>query len=215
MASIETARRALIVIDVQNDYDGGNLAITHPPFSATLLNVARAMDEATARGIKVVVIKMISPSTANVFRPGTHGAELHPEIAKRPHDHYIEKTLPSAFTSSNLEHWLRTNGIETVTVAGYMTHNCDLSTVIHAMHMGFSVEFLSDATGSLDYKNSAGEATAEEIHRVMSVVFQSRFAAVVTTVQWVAHLIAGTAPERDTPYQSSQRAIAARGQAAA
>ena len=215
MASNNAARRALIVIDVQNDYDGGSLAITHPPFSETLPNVARAMDEASARGVKVVVIKMISPPTANVFRPGTHGAELHPEIASRPHDLYVEKTLPSAFTGTNLEFWLRTNGIEMVTIAGYMTHNCDLSTVVHALHMGFAVEFLSDATGSLDYKNSAGEATAEEIHRVMSVVFQSRFAAVVTTAQWIAHLSAGTVPERDNPYQSSQRAIAARGRSAA
>jgi nicotinamidase-related amidase len=215
MASIEAARRALIVIDVQNDYDGGNLAITYPAFSETLPNVARAMDEATGRGVKVVVIKMIAPATSNVFRPGTHGAELHPEIARRPRDLYVEKTLPSAFTGTNLEFWLRSNGIETLTIAGYMTHNCDMSTVVHALHMGFAVEFLRDATGSLDYKNSAGEARAEEIHRVMSVVFQSRFAAVMTTEQWAAHLSAGTAPERDTPYQSSQRAIAARSQAAA
>ena len=215
MAIHEPARRALIVIDVQNDYDGGNLAITYPPFSETLPNVARAMDEATARGVKVAVIKMLAPATSNVFRPGTHGAEIHPEIARRPRDKYIEKTLPSAFTGTDLEYWLRANGIETVTIAGYMTHNCDLSTVIHALHMGFAVEFLSDATGSLDYRNSAGSATAEEIHRVMSVVFQSRFAAVVTTEQWVGHLAAGTAPERDTPYASSQRAIAATKAAAA
>ena len=215
MTSIEAARRALIVIDVQNDYDGGNLAISYPPFSETLPNVARAMDEAAATGVKVVVIKMIAPATSNVFRPGTLGAELHPDIAKRRRDLYVEKTLPSAFTGTNLEFWLRSNGIETLTVAGYMTHNCDMSTVVHALHMGFAVEFLSDATGSLDYKNSAGEASAEEIHRVMSVVFQSRFAAVMTTEQWVAHVSAGTAPERDTPYQSSQRAIAARSQAAA
>lgn len=214
MASIDSNRRALIVIDVQNDYDGGNLAITHPPFHETLPNVARAMDLAKAAGVKVVVIKMISPATSNVFRPGTHGAELHPEIASRPRDKYIEKTLPSAFTGTDLEYWLRVNGIATVTVAGYMTHNCDLSTVIHAMHMGFGVEFLSDATGSLDYANSAGTATAEEIHRVMSVVLQSRFAAVVTTDEWATHLKAGTAPERDNPFASSQRAIQAR-QAAA
>jgi nicotinamidase-related amidase len=214
MASLDHHRRALIVIDVQNDYDGGNLAITHPPFADTLPNVARAMDAATAAGVKVVVIKMITPATSNVFRPGTHGADLHPEIARRRHDHYIEKTLPSAFTGTDLEYWLRVNGIETVTIAGYMTHNCDLSTVVHAMHMGFAVEFLADATGSLDYKNQAGEATAEEIHRVMSVVFQSRFAAVVTTDEWAGHLTSGTAPERDNPFASSQRAIAAR-QAAA
>ena len=44
----------------------------------------------------------------------------------------------------------------------------------------------------------------------MSVVFQSRFAAVVTTSQWIEHVNAGTAPEHDTPYASNQRAIKAR-----
>ena len=214
MASLETARRALIVIDVQNDYDGGALPIEHPPFAQTVHNVARAMDAARAAGIKVVVIRNLGTPTGSVFRPGTHGAELHPEIGKRPHDHYVEKTLPSPFANADLDFWLRSNGVETLTIAGYMTHNCDLSAIIQAVHMGFGVEFLSDATGSLSYENSAGRASAEEIHRVMSVVFQSRFAAVVTTGQWIEHLKAGTAPERDTPYASNQRATKARKSAA-
>ena len=215
MASTENARRALIVIDVQNDYDrGGNLEIEYPPFAETLPNVARAMDEAAANNVKVMVIKMLGAPTGKVFRPGTPGADLHPEIARRARDHYIEKTLPSAFTGTDLEYWLRSRGIETVTVAGYMSHNCDMSTVVHALHMGFAVEFLSDAAGSLSYSNRAGEATAEEIHRVMSVVFQSRFAAVMTTAEWANHLKAGTAPERDTPYASWQRAVTAREAAA-
>jgi nicotinamidase-related amidase len=208
MPSIEPSRRVLIVVDVQNDYDGGNLAIELPPFNATVREIARAMDEATARGIKVVVVKMIAPPTAPVFRLGTHGAELHPEIARRPHDHYVEKTLPSAFTGTDLELWLRRNGIETVTVVGYMSQNCDLSTVVHAMHMGFDVEFLSDATGAISYANQAGHATAEEIHRVVKVVLQARFAAVLTTRSWIGHLDAGTAPPRDNIYGSHQSAIA-------
>lgn len=214
MASIEPARRALIVIDVQNDYDGGALPIEHPPFAQTVQNVAKAMDAAKAAGMKVVVIHNLGTPTGNVFRPGTRGTELHPEIARRPRDHLVEKVLPSPFANTDLGFWLRSNGIETLTIAGYMTHNCDLSAVIEAVHMGFSVEFLSDATGSLSYENSAGKASAEEIHRVMSVVFQSRFAAVVTTSRWIEHLQAGTAPERDTPYASNQRAIAARKSAA-
>lgn len=208
MPSIEPSRRALIVVDVQNDYDGGNLAIEHPPFNQTSPQIARAMDEATARGIKVAVIKMITPSTAMVFRPGTPGAELLPEIAQRPRDHYVEKTLPSAFTGTDLELWLRRNGVETVTVVGYMSHNCDLSTVIHAMHMGFDVEFLSDATGAVSYSNSAGHATAEEIHRVVKVVLQARFAAVLSTEEWIGHLATNTAPVRDNIYASHQAAIA-------
>ncbi|MER9233223.1 cysteine hydrolase [Mesorhizobium sp. M0622] len=201
-------RRALIVIDVQNDYDGGNLAIQHPPFRESVVNVARAMDAATEAGVKVVVIKQLAPETSPVFAKGSHGAELHPEIARRSRDHYIEKNLPSAFTGTDLEEWLRANAIDTITVVGYMTHNCDLSTVIHAVHMGFEVEFLADATGSLPYANSAGYASAEEIHRVVTIVLQSRFAAVLKTAEWIDCLKTGAVPKHDTPYASNQRALA-------
>ncbi|RJG44169.1 cysteine hydrolase family protein [Mesorhizobium sp. DCY119] len=208
MSTTTAPRRALIVVDVQNEYDrGGNLAIQYPPFQETVLNVAKAIDAATEAGVKIVVVKQMAPETSPVFAAGSHGGELHPEVAKRPRDHYVEKKLPSAFTDSDLEEWLRANAIDTITVIGYMTHNCDLSTIIHALHMGFAVEFLSDASGSLAYANSAGYASAEEIHRVMTVVLQSRFAAVLKTDEWVGHLKAGTLPERDNIPASYQRAL--------
>ena len=69
---VKTApRRALIVVDVQNDYDGGNLAIKHPPFRDSVVNVARAMDAAAAAGVKVVVIKQLAPETSPVFAKGS------------------------------------------------------------------------------------------------------------------------------------------------
>jgi nicotinamidase-related amidase len=200
--------RALVVIDVQNDYDGGNLAIQHPPFTETVANVARAMDAAAAAGIKIVVVRQMAPEMSPIFARGSHGGELHPEIAGRARDHYVEKALPSAFTGTDLEAWLRANAIDTITVAGYMTHNCDLSTIIHAVHMGFAVEFLSDASGSVPYANSAGYASAEDIHRVVTIVLQSRFAAVLKTAGWIDCLKTGALPERDTIYASNQRALA-------
>lgn len=200
-------RRALVVIDVQNDYDGGNLAIQHPPFAETVANVARAMDAAATAGIQIVVVRQMAPESSPIFAKGSHGGELHPEIARRGRDHYVEKTMPSAFTGTDLEAWLRANAIDTIAVVGYMTHNCDLSTIIHAVHMGFAVEFLSDASGSVPYANSAGYASAEDIHRVVSVVLQSRFAAVLKTAEWIDCLATGVLPERDTIYASNQRAL--------
>ncbi|ESX93907.1 isochorismatase family protein [Mesorhizobium sp. LNJC403B00] len=208
MSANITPRRALIVIDVQNDYDGGNLAIQYPPFRDSVVNVARAMDAAAVAGVKVVVVKQMAPETSPVFAKGSHGGDLHPEIARRSRDHYVEKSLPSAFAGTDLEAWLRANTIDTITVIGYMTHNCDLSTIIHAAHVGFAVEFLSDATGSLPYANGAGYASAEEIHRVVSIILQSRFAAVLKTAEWIDCLKTGALPERDTPYASNQRALA-------
>ncbi|AZO02762.1 MULTISPECIES: cysteine hydrolase family protein [unclassified Mesorhizobium] len=199
--------RALVVVDVQNDYNGGNLAIQHPPFAETVANVARAMDAAAAAGIKIVVVKQMAPETSPIFAKGSHGGELHPEIARGSRDHYVEKTLPSAFAGTDLEAWLRANAIDTIAVVGYMTHNCDLSTIIHAVHMGFAVEFLSDASGSVPYANSAGFASAEDIHRVVTIILQSRFAAVLKTAEWIDCLTTGKLPERDTIYASNQRAL--------
>ncbi len=68
----------------------------------------------------------------------------------------IEKNLPGSFTGTGLEEWLRERGITTVTIAGYMTHMCCDTTARQAVHRGFDVEFLSDATGTLPLSNSAG-----------------------------------------------------------
>ncbi|MBG0809730.1 isochorismatase family protein [Methylosinus sp. H3A] len=201
-------RRALIVVDAQNDYDGGALAIRHPPIRDSLANVARAMDAAATAGVGIVVVEQLAPQDSPVFAKGGQGAELHPEIAKRPRDHRVEKTLPSAFAGTDLEEWLRAAAVDTVAVAGYMTHNCVLSTIIHAVHMGFAVEFLSDAAGSIPYLNSAGYASASDIHRVVNVVLQSRFAAVLETAEWIDRLETGALPERDDIYASYRRALA-------
>lgn len=208
------SKRALVVIDVQNDYFGDGLPIEYPPVERTLPNIGRAMDAARAAGVPVVVVQNTAPAGSPVFDQGQPGWELHPSVASRPRDHYIEKRLPSVFAGTDLDAWLQARGIDTISVIGYMTHNCDASSVYEAAHRGYRVEFLHDATGSLSYENSAGRASAEEIHRVFSVVFQSRFAAVASTQEWIAAVQAGQSLAIDNPHASNQRARA-RAQAAA
>jgi len=202
-------RRALIVIDVQNEYIDGNLLIEYPDVNVSLANIARAMDAAGKHGVPVVVVQNFAPPGAPIFARGSAMAELHETVASRPRAHYIEKSLPSAFAGTGLADWLTAHDIDTIAIAGYMTHNCDDSTVKHAVHAGLAVEFLADATGAVPYENSAGRATAEEIHRVFTVVTQSRFAAVLGTDDWIRALESGDAPARDNIYASNQRARAA------
>lgn len=200
--------RALIVIDVQNEYVTGNLRIQHPPVEQALERIAAAMDLAHARGIPVIVAQQISPPDAPLFAKGSPGGELHPAIAARPRDHLVGKTWPSAFSETDLGAWLAEHGIDTLTVSGFMTHNCDDTTVKHAFDAGLNVEFLVDAAGSVPYENRAGFASAEEIHRVFAVVQQSRFAAVLTVEEWRHCLDNDLTPERDTIHASHQRALA-------
>jgi len=205
-----TPRRALIVIDVQNEYVTGDLPIEFPDVQTSLANIGRAIDAARAAGLPVVVVQNVAPSTSPLFARGSVGAELHSVVSSRPHDHIVEKSLPSAFAGTDLAEWLAARQIDTLTVTGYMTHNCDASTIMHAVHAGLSVEFLHDATGSVPYENSAGFANAEEIHRVFSVVLQSRFAAVASTDAWIAAITGGAPLERGNIYASNQAARARR-----
>lgn len=200
-------RRALIVIDVQNEYATGGLRIQYPPVADSLRNIGRAMDAAHAASIPVIVAQQSSPVDAPLFATDSRGWELHAVVADRPRDHYLRKTLPSAFANTDLGDWLQQHAIDTLTVTGYMTHNCNDTTIKHAFDAGLAVEFLMDASGSVPYANRAGSATAEEIHRVFAVVEQSRFAAVMTTDEWIAHVALGTVPERDSIHASHQRAL--------
>ena len=207
MSNTTAPRRALVVIDVQNEYfEGGGLPIEYPPVEQSLPNIARAMDAAHAAGTPVVVVRHHAPKGAPVFQADTHNGQLHPEIARRPHDHLITKAFPSVFTGTDFADWLARHEIDTLSVAGYMTQNCDASTVFEAMHRGLNVEFLSDATGSLPYSNAAGQVSAEEIHRVFSVVFHSNFAAVTSTDAWIAAMQACQAIEKDNVVMSNRRA---------
>ncbi len=187
-------RRALVVIDVQNEYVTGALPIEFPPLDQSLANIAIAMDAATAAGIPIVVVQHAEPEGSAAFDAGTPTWELHPVVAERMGASalHIHKKLPSAFVGTNLEAWLRSNDIDTITIVGYMTNVCAQSTANWAMHLGFQAEFLSDASGTLTFGNDAGTASAQQIHETFCVVLQSDFATVMTTSDWVA--LIGTTP---------------------
>jgi nicotinamidase-related amidase len=179
----DSGRRALLVVDVQNEYFTGILPVTYP--AGSMQNILRSMDAAVSARIPVVVIQHASPQPdAASFRRGSEGWALHPDVAARPRDVLIPKSLPGSFTGTELEDWLRERGIGTVVIAGYMTQMCCDTTARQALHLGFNVEFLSDATGTLTIRN-AGCASDEELHRAVLVTQQMRFSRVLSTEEWM------------------------------
>lgn len=179
-------KRALIVIDVQNEYFDGALPISDPPPDLSLANVGRAMDAASAAGVPVIVVRHGSTDPESpIFQEGTHAWELHTEVERRSRDHLIEKTLPGSFTGTPLERILAAASVDTVAITGYMTHMCVDTTSRQAAHLGLAVEILNDATGTLALENSGGSATGEELHRATLVAQGQFFADVVSTDDWL------------------------------
>ena len=183
------AKRALIVIDVQNEYFDGVLPISDPPTETSLANIVRAMDAATASGMPVIVVRHSDTyPDATMFRQGSHTWELHPEIERRSRDHLVDKAYPGSFTETPLQTILEEAGIDTVAITGYMTHMCVDTTSRQAAHRGLAVEILSDATGTLPLENSGGKAAGEELHRATLVAQGQFFADVVDTDTWLSRL---------------------------
>jgi nicotinamidase-related amidase len=179
-------KRALLVIDVQNEYFTGRVPLTHPPGS--LANVLRAMDEAARRQMPVAVIQhaALSPNSP-VFRQGSAEWELHPEVARRHRDALIAKNWPDSFHDTGLGDWLKQQGADTVAICGYMTQMCCDTTARRAFHLGYGVEFIADATATLPVDGLAGKVTAEELYRAI-VAVQARFSSVLTTDDWLKRL---------------------------
>ena len=203
-------RRALLVVDVQNEYVDGKLVIEHPPIEASLDNIARAMDAACANAIDVLVTTRTLSVDAPVFAYGTTGAELHHVVARRRRAHLFERSLPGVFFGTDLSGWLIRQAVETITIVGFATQSLLHGVISDALKLGVSVEFLPDASGYLPCRNRAGSCSAEEIHRVMSVTIHSSYAAVLSTAEWIDMLKQGSSPERDNILDSNRRALLVR-----
>lgn len=177
-------KRALIVIDVQNEYfEGGALPISYPPNS--FLRIKEAIVEAQKAGVFTVFVQHTSlKENAGAFVRGSHLWEFHDEIKTIKPDLYIEKNHASAFVGTDLNYRLRTLGIDTVAIVGYMTQNCCDASARDASQLGFNVEFLSDANGTLAFKNDAGEVSAEELHRSFLVAQAFGFSRVLSLNEW-------------------------------
>jgi nicotinamidase-related amidase len=179
--------RALLVIDVQNEYFTGALPITYPV--GHLEKIVSVAEVANRKRIPVFVVRHHQPDPQSpIFRKGSHEWELLPEVAKIERHALIDKSLPGCFANTGLLDTLRSLGVDTVTISGYMTHMCCDTTARQAMHEGLRVEFLSDATGTLDVQNQAGSVKAEELHRAILCSQQMLISEVLSSAAWVARL---------------------------
>ena len=186
-------RRALIVIDVQQEYFDGILQIQAPPREQSLARITQAIEAAAAHSLPVVVVQHEAPEESPVFAKDSHSWSLHPDIERLSQAGWkrVVKHKSSVFADTDAASWLAEQGVDTISIVGYMTNNCVIGTVFGAEELDLRAEVLSDATGAIDLANEAGTVTASDLHATLMVLFQSSLAAVATTDDWVTAVDAG------------------------
>ncbi len=171
--------RALIIVDVQNDFcEGGSLAV------AGGTAVARAISGRLAAGhdyARVVATKdyHVDPGAHFSYHPdyaaswpphcvaGTPGADFHPDLdtgavqavfAKGAHAAAYSGFEGADETGTPLADWLRARGVDEVDVVGIATDYCVHATAADAARAGFATRVLLDLTAGV-----APESTAKAI----------------------------------------------------
>jgi len=177
-------KKALLVIDVQNEYFTGKLKVTYPSPINSLNNILKAMDYAKENNMIIIVVQHTSLS-GETFVKGTNEWEIHPKILKKHYDYIIEKNKPSSFYKTNLEEILKKENIEGVVISGYMTQMCCDTTARVAFHKDYEVEFLSDATGTIDVENYVGIISSKKLHNATLIAQSLRFSHILSSAEWM------------------------------
>ena len=134
------SKRALVVIDIQND-------ITKH-YRDIIDGLNAAVGWAAELGMEIVYIQHNNLSPGDrTFRPGTKGAELAPELHVAS-DHIFVKTKANALTSEAFSDFIRQNGIDEFYIAGADATACVKSTCYNMTKAGFTVHVLSDCVTS-------------------------------------------------------------------
>ena len=171
-------KRALIVVDVQNDFcPGGTLAVEDGDKVVAPLN--GLIQEFLERGEPVYESRDWHPAVTKHFQKyggtwpihcvqNTKGAEFHPKLHEDPRITVISKGLGdtdcySAFDETDLASRLKQQGVEEVWVGGLATDYCVKATVLEALKNGFEVKAIENAMRAVDLHRGDGIRAIEEM----------------------------------------------------
>jgi nicotinamidase/pyrazinamidase len=187
--------RALLVVDVQNDFcEGGSLAV--PGGADVAAGISEHVRAHAADYAHVVATRdhhvdpgehfAEQPDFLDTWPPhcvaGTEGAELHPRLEREPIEAVFDKgeraAAYSGFEGTSegvaLADWLRAHGVDAVDVVGIATDHCVRATALDAVAAGFATRVLlpltagvSEATtdAALEQLRTAGVELEGAVHR--------------------------------------------------
>ena len=187
--------RALLVVDVQNDFaEGGSLAVDGGAEVAA--KISEYLRTTAGEYAHVVATRDHHVDPGNHFAEdpdyvdtwpahcvvGTGGEELHPRLDRGPIEAVFDKGEYAAAYSgfegridgTSLADWLRDHGVDTVDIAGLTTDHCVQASALDALQEGFGVRVLLNLTAgvteatteaAIDRLRAAGVEMVGHVHR--------------------------------------------------
>lgn len=150
----------LIIIDAQNEYATGALAVAN--LGPSRRAISSLLTRYRAAGGRIAHVVHVVPDGAPVFTPGTHLADEFEELAPRTtaesggREVVVGKKHPGAFAETGLGDFVASTGLRKVVLVGYMAHVCVSTTAREAAQRGLEVVVVADAVGDRDIPGGKG-----------------------------------------------------------
>jgi nicotinamidase-related amidase len=171
---------ALLLVDVQQGLDDPRWGARNNPDAEQRIADLLAAWRATGR--PVIHVQHLSLEPQSPLREELPGHAFKPEALPIAGEPVFRKHVNSAFIGTDLEAYLRANGIESLVVAGITTDHCVSSTARMAGNLGFSVTVVEDATATFERRGPDGaHYSADLMHRVTLASLHGEFATVRST----------------------------------
>ena len=178
------SNRAIIVIDLQNEYwPGGNLPLEN--IEAAAANAARVIGHGRDQGDLIVNVRHEMPG-AQVFVPGSDGVEINEIVAPAEGEPVITKNFPNAFRETGLKALLDEKGIDEVVVVGAMSHMCVDATVRAANDFGYQTVTIHDACATRELEFNGATVPAGHVHTALMSALAYFYGEVISTDALIA-----------------------------
>ena len=167
----------LVIIDAQNEYLDGKLAL--PGAKQAVDALARLLAKARDAGAPVVHIQH-KGRAGGLFDVEARGGAIIDAVKPAGGEAVVQKPLPNAFAQTDLDATLKKLGRTSLVIAGFMTHMCVSSTARAALDLGYKTTVAADAAATRDLPDPTGGSViaADVLHRTALAELADRFAIV-------------------------------------
>lgn len=176
--SVTLANANLVIVDVQNEYFSGELAL--PEAQTSLVVIQDLLQRARQAGTPVFHVRHLGLD-GSIFDPQGPRSAIVDALTPLPNEPVFSKQLPNSFTAEGFAEALKASGRPYLIVVGYMTHMCISATVRSALDHGFLSVVPADATDTRDLPDPlSGEVLpAKEIKRQALTALHDLYARVI------------------------------------
>jgi nicotinamidase-related amidase len=179
------SKRALIIIDIQNDYfENGALPLVNPVEASS--NVKKVLQYFREKNLPIAHIQHVSPDGAPFMVLGTKGAEIHENVKPLDREKVFQKNYPNSFRETGLLDYLKKNEVTDVVITGMMTHMCVDATVRAAFDFEYKCTVIGDACASRDLEINGKTVKADDVHHAFLAALEFFYADIKSTEEFLS-----------------------------